>query len=109
MPVLHLLVGSNGAGKTTLYERVIGPATQLPFINADEIAKSEFPGDEERQSYAAAKLAAQARDDALSRCSSFVAETVFSHASKLELLKRAGVAGYDTTLHAVMVPEELAV
>ena len=109
MPVLHLLVGCNGAGKTTLYERVIGPVTHLPFINADLIAKSVYAGDEERQSYAAARLAAQAREEAMDRRASFVAETVFSHPSKLELIKRANESGYSVTLHAVMVPEELAV
>lgn len=109
MPVLHLLAGCNGAGKSTLYERVIGPATGLPFINADLIAKRVFPGDEERQSYEAARLAAAARDSAMGRGDSFVAETVFSHPSKVELVRRAVSLEYAVTLHVVMVPEELAV
>ena len=37
-PVLYLIVGPNGAGKTTLFERVIGPATGLEFVNADRFA-----------------------------------------------------------------------
>lgn len=109
MPILHLLAGCNGAGKTTLYERVIGPATGLPFINADLIARQMFPGDEERQAYEAARLAAQARAAALQRRTSFVTETVFSHPSKVELVREAVALGYVVTLHVVMVPEELAV
>jgi predicted ABC-type ATPase len=34
---------------------------------------------------------------------------VFSHESKVELVQRARAAGYLTTLHVVLVPEELAV
>ena len=37
-PVLHLLAGPNGAGKSTFYQEILGPATGLPFVNADEIA-----------------------------------------------------------------------
>jgi predicted ABC-type ATPase len=40
---------------------------------------------------------------------SFVTETVFSHDSKLELVRSAVGAGYLVTLHVVMVPEALAV
>lgn len=109
MPVLHLLAGPNAAGKTTLYERVIGPATRLPFINPDQIAKARWPGDEERQAYQASRLAAQTRDAAIAERKSFVAETVFSHSSKLDLIRRAKSAGYLVILQVVMIPEELAV
>ena len=40
---------------------------------------------------------------------SFVTETVFSRASKLDLIHAAVDAGYLVTLHVVMVPEALAV
>lgn len=109
MPILHVLAGCNGAGKTTLFERVIGPVTGLPFINADLIAKQSFPGDEQQQSYKAAQMAAAARKAAMQQRQSFVAETVFSHPSKIELVRSAIEASYLVTLHIVMVPEELAV
>lgn len=109
MPSVHLIVGPNGAGKSTLYERVIGPATRLPFINADLIARRRWPGDEERQAYAAARAAAQARTAAIAKRRSFVTETVFSHSSKVDLVRQAQRAGYRVTLHVVMIPEELAV
>lgn len=109
MPVLHLLVGPNGAGKTTLFERVLAPATRLPFINADVLARRHWPGDEEAHGHEAAALAAEARQRALTKGQSFIGETVFSHPSKLQLLRDARGAGYIVHLHAVLVPEDLSV
>jgi predicted ABC-type ATPase len=109
VPVLHLLVGPNGAGKTTLHDRVIAPATGLPFVNADLIASQHWPGSELQHAYDASRLAAEARAEAIAQRRSFVTETVFSHASKLELIPQAQAAGYVVTLHVVMIPEALAV
>ena len=109
MPVLHLIVGPDGAGKTTLHEQVIGPATGLPFINADRIARRRWPGEEVERSYDAARLAAGLRDEAIREGRSFVAETVFSHPSKLDLIREAQARSYLVDLHVVMIPEELAV
>ena len=40
---------------------------------------------------------------------SFVTETVFSHPSKVDLVRAAAAAGYQVTLHVVMVPVDLSV
>lgn len=109
MSHLYLLAGSNGAGKTTLYERVIRPTTGLPFVNADVIARS-IAGDgpiTEEISIAAAKSAAERRDELLRSGVSFVAETVFSHPSKVELVRTARDAGYFVHLFIVVVPVDL--
>jgi predicted ABC-type ATPase len=108
-PVLHVLAGPNGAGKTTLYERVIGPATSLRFVNADRMAAERWPGAELEHGYEASLLAAQERERLLAERRSFVTETVFSHPSKVELLSAASRAGYMVTLHVVLIPAELAV
>jgi predicted ABC-type ATPase len=108
-PVLHLLAGPNGAGKTTFYERVLGPATLLPFVNADRIAAERWPGEEMRHGYDAAREAARLRDEHIARRTSFVTETVFSHESKVELARAAGAAGFQVTLHAILVPVALSV
>ena len=89
-PVLHLLVGPNGSGKSTLYERVIGPTTHLEFVNADVNAADRWP-------------------ELIDGRRSFVAETVFSHESKLDLVRSALDAGFLVTLHVVVVPEGLTV
>lgn len=108
-PVLHLVVGPNGAGKSTFYDEILRPATHLPFINADLIARERWPEDPMRHAYDAAKEAAKLRQSAIRKRRSFVAETVFSHPSKVDLLHEARGAGYSTYLHVILIPEELAV
>lgn len=107
---LDLVVGSNGAGKTTFVEFTLAPL--LPsssFVNADEIAKRRWPHDPAEHSYEAARIAAGTRHKLIELGESFIAETVFSHATKLELIDTAQAAGYTVILHAVMIPEDLAV
>ena len=109
LPVLHVLAGPNGAGKTTFYERVLGPATGLEFINADLIAASRWPDDRVARSYEAAQIASALRAERLRDQRSFITETVFSHESKVALLADAKQAGYTVMLHVVLVPADLAV
>ena len=80
-PVLHLLAGPNGDGKSTLFHKVIGPITNLQFVNVDEIAARHWPADPETNGYEASQLAASVRQDLLRGRVSFVTETVFSHFS----------------------------
>jgi len=108
-PVLHLLAGPNGAGKSTLAERVIVPVTKLPFVNADVIAAREWPGSEPEHAYDASRRAAAIRTKMLERRASFVTETVFSHASKVDLVRLAVQRGYVVHLHVVLVPLDLSV
>jgi predicted ABC-type ATPase len=108
-PVLHVLAGPNGSGKSTFAREVLRPVTHLPFISADEIAAQRWPGREEQHAYAASAAAAAERDEAFARRESFITETVFSHASKLDLVARAVQLGYLVELHVMLVPEELAV
>lgn len=108
-PVLHLVVGPNGAGETTFYERVLGPATGLRFINADEIASRRWPDDPMAHAYEAAELADAERRAAIEARRSFATETVFSHPSRLDWFGAAGEAGYRLSLHVILIPEQLAV
>jgi predicted ABC-type ATPase len=107
---LDLVVGSNGAGKSTFIELTLAPL--LPrsvYVNADEIAKQRWPDDPAGHAYEAARVAAQTRGRLVELGESFIAETVFSHPSKLELLDTAQSRGYTVVVHAVLIPEELAV
>lgn len=109
MSFLDLVVGPNGAGKSTLFARVIEPARPgLPFVNADLIAAARFGADAEARSYEAAEIAARTREALIDARLDFCAETVFSHASKLELIETALDAEYHVTVHVVMVPVELS-
>ena len=93
-PLLWVLVGPNGAGKTTYYERYIKPRLTLPFVNADLIARAEWPENTPEHAYKASRLAAETRAALLDKQRSFVTETVFSHESKLDLLSDARQRGY---------------
>jgi len=107
---LDLIVGPNGAGKSTFAQEVL--AQQLPgvlFVNADLIAVERWPEDPEGHAYDAAKIAEATRSALIESGTQFVAETVFSHPSKLALIDQAQAAGYFVALHVLMVPEDLAV
>lgn len=108
-PVLHLLAGPNGSGKTTLATRVLIPATSLPFVNADVIAAQRWPGQEVQRAREASDAAAAERESLIRRRTSFITETVFSHPSKVDLVREAQQAGYRVTLHVVVVPEAVTV
>ena len=107
---LDLVVGPNGAGKSTFVELTLAPL--LPgsaFVNADAIAKQRWPDDPASHAYQAAAMAADTRARLIELGRSFIAETVFSHPSKLELIDTAHAAGYTVVLHVLLIPEELAV
>jgi predicted ABC-type ATPase len=107
---LDLVIGSNGAGKSTFVELTL--ARLLPgsvFVNADEIARQRWPDTAEEHSYEAARIAADTRARLIELRRSFIAETVFSHPSKLELIDDARAAGYTVVLHVLLIPEDLAV
>ena len=108
-PVLHLLAGPNGSGKSTLWALVLEPELHLEFVNADAIAEQHWPDDPVSHAYEAAELAATRRQELMAARSSYATETVFSHESKVELVRVAVEAGYLVTLHVVAVPENLAV
>jgi predicted ABC-type ATPase len=110
MKRLDLVVGPNGAGKSTFVELTLAPL--LPgsaFVNADEIAQKRWPDDAASHSYEAARIAADTRARLIELGRPFIAETVFSHPSKLDLITAAHACAYTVVLHALIVPEDLAV
>lgn len=110
MKRLDLVVGCDGAGKSTFVALTLAPLLPgSPFVNADEIAKQRWPENPAAHSYAAAEIAAKTRSHLHTLGRSFIAETVFSHPSKLELIDEAHTHEYTVALHVVMIPEELAV
>jgi predicted ABC-type ATPase len=107
---LDLIVGPNGAGKSTFAQEILGE--QLPgivFVNADLIAQERWPEDPESHSYDAARIAEATRSALIEIGGQFIAETVFSHPSKVALVGQAQEAGYFVALHVLMVPEHVAV
>lgn len=94
-PTLWLIAGPNGSGKTTFVERHL---KQHEFVNADVIAKAMNPADPGAVAREAMFAAESKRKELLQQGKTFVAETVFSHESKLDLLREAKQAGYNVQL-----------
>jgi predicted ABC-type ATPase len=107
---LDLIVGPNGSGKSTFAQEIL--AEILPgilFVNADLIAIKRWPEDPESHSYEAARIAEATRTALIESGRQFIAETVFSHPSKIALVDQAQEAGYFVALHVLMLPEHVAV
>ena len=112
--VFYLLAGPNGAGKSTLYRALVLagtiPAT-AEFVNADlhEAAHLQHITDPEQRSEHARQWADARRAALLRAGQSFVSETVFSHTSKLALIREAQAKGFFVMLLVVALdqPERL--
>jgi predicted ABC-type ATPase len=103
-PILHVIAGVNGAGKTSFYRYHLANLTPgAEFVNADEIARERWPGREAEHVVEAAALAATRRATLLDARRTFVAETVFSHESKRELVETAQQYGFRVFLHHIHV------
>jgi predicted ABC-type ATPase len=114
MPVFHLLAGPNGAGKSTLYRALLAENvidTKLEFVNADMYEREHLKRFKNplKRTEASRAWAEGRRSALLQSKTSFVSETVFSHASKIELIERAKQAGYQIVLYVVALdnPETL--
>lgn len=105
-PALFLLAGPNGSGKSTLQRflarrfRAIG---ELEFVNADDIAKGLAGPDSPERAREAQKKADARRAELIAAGTSFCTETVFSHESRVEMIKEAKNAGFTVYLIAVCV------
>jgi predicted ABC-type ATPase len=93
--VILAVVGPNGSGKSSaLYQTEFGK--ELIFINPDDIARNDFSSveDEYERDRLAWHRCNELRDELISNGASFGFETVGSHQSKVELLRRAKQLGY---------------
>lgn len=108
---LDLVVGPNGAGKSTYVAENLRPRLPpgTPFVNADEIARARFPGEEVERAREAAIVAEATRNVLLERQLPFIAETVFSHPLKLDLVDRAVTGGCNVMRRVLAIPSALAV
>lgn len=110
-PRLVVIAGPNGAGKTTFYDSFLA-SLPLPFVNADQIARTLAPDDPGSIAYGAAEVADRERRELLALRRSFIMETVFSDPAgdKLAFLREAQTAGYAVILLFVgIVSPELSI
>jgi predicted ABC-type ATPase len=109
-PILFVIAGPNGAGKSTFHDTVLAGRIAAPFVNADLIQRDELGDLSPKASYKAAEIADERRREFLKEGRSFVMETVFSHPSKLDLLRDARAAGFRIVVyHLNLASADLAV
>ena len=98
-PELFVVVGPNGSGKSSaIYETELDDS--IIFVNPDDIARSEFADivDEDERNYRAWLSCNAQRDALLAERITFGFETVGSHPSKVEFIKKAKDLGYSVTV-----------
>jgi predicted ABC-type ATPase len=97
-PRLVIIAGPNGSGKTTLTRQLLADGFDFgKYINPDDIAAT-LDGAYEERVRRAQKIADELRDRFIAEKRDFAFETVMSHESKLEVMRRARVAGFHLTL-----------
>ena len=109
-PIFHLLAGPNGAGKSTLYRALVASGaieSDLEFVNAD-LHERDFLQhvlNLQQRSEAAREWTDARREALLNAKAGFVSETVFSHDSKLNLIRHAQSLGYQVVLYVVSLDD----
>ncbi len=103
-----VLAGPNGAGKSTAAARLVPAA--IPFINADEIAKTLPNYPSQAADIEAGRLVLRRMDDLERERSSFAIETTLASRSLAARIARLRQVGYYFRLLFAFLPsEELAI
>ena len=95
--IMLLVVGANGSGKTTYIANFLDSyELDIKYINADMIEKEMLSdiGDDNERAEKSMELTLKMLKRALKKKQSIVYESVFSHPSKLEIVKKARDMGY---------------
>lgn len=113
-PVFYLLAGPNGADKSSLHRAAVKDGlipANAEFVNADlhERDHLQHIADLHKRSEAARDWADTRRATLIASGTSFVSETVFSHPSKISLIRQAQAVGFVVVLLVVCMdqPERL--
>lgn len=97
-PRLVVFAGPNGSGKTTLMSEMLRDGFKFGvYINPDEIAARLF-GPYAFRVRTAQFIANKWRDVCIRKRRDFTFETVMSHESKIDVMRRARDAGFHVTL-----------
>ena len=108
MPQIVILAGPNGAGKTTLAIRFVPP--DVPFLNADNIARTLAPLPGQNADLAAGRLLLARMEETVAARTSFAIETNLANRTLATRIPRWQSAGYLVSLVFVWLPSaDLAV
>ncbi len=108
MPQIVILAGPNGAGKSTLAARFV-PAG-VPFLNADNIARTLTLAPGRNADLAAGRLLLAQMDEAIQAKTSFALETNLANRTLATRIPHWQDAGYTVSLVFVWIPSaDLAV
>jgi len=90
-PNLIIIAGPNGSGKTSSTNKLLAHqwSEDCEYINPDNLAKEKFGGYDDVAMVKAFNYANDLRESILRINKSLIFETVFSHYSKIEYIKRA--------------------
>jgi predicted ABC-type ATPase len=107
-PFLLMVAGPNGSGKTTLTRILRKAGVEFGYyINPDDIAL-ELDGTYDARVLEAQRRADIRRDECIASKRSFSFETVMSHPSKIDILRRAKSSGFFVQLFFVGIGDPRA-
>lgn len=92
-PTLYIIAGANGSGKTT-FALQFTSQHNLPFINADEIAKSINPGNLEKAKIQAGRVFFSELEAHLKKGQSFAIESTLSGHYLVKIIATAKSMGF---------------
>lgn len=100
-----MVAGPNGSGKTTLTRQLRERGVDFgEYINPDDIALT-LDGTYDARVVEAQRVADRRRDECIEAQRSFSFETVMSHPSKIDILKRAKAVGFFVQLYFVGIDD----
>ncbi|WP_211831059.1 zeta toxin family protein [Kistimonas asteriae] len=105
-PQLVMFAGPNGSGKSSITEKLRDNYDLGEYINPDIIAAG-LSGPYPQRVRQAQTIAEEKRQQCIAEKRSFCFETVMSHPSKVETLRQARSAGFNTTLFYVCLDHPL--
>jgi len=102
MPQIVILAGPNGAGKTTLATRFV--PRDVPFLNADNIARTLAPLPGQNADLAAGRLLLARIEEAVQARTSFALETNLANRTLATRIPKWQQAEYTVSLVFVWIP-----
>lgn len=106
MKTLYILAGANGSGKSTIARELL-PAENIPYVNADDIAREFCPADMQSVRIQAGKEARIRINKLIESGSSFAVESTLSGIGHIKTIEQAHANGYKVIIIYTFVDSAL--